>query len=142
MDGELMAKVTNRQRALWMVLVTSLAAPFFAALIVVGIALAGQLTGIEILPAREQALGEMGMMAFAWSALPATIAAIGLTPYVLDKGRYDWLHAAVAGVLAFGVSAVIAPFGGSPAMPLLAFLAGVIAIAMRAMLIAGGILKK
>jgi hypothetical protein len=80
-------------------------------------------------------------MAFAWSALPATIAAIGLTPYVLSQGRYDWLHAAVAGVAAFGISAVILPIGAGPEMPLLAFLAGVIAVAIRAMLIRGGILK-
>ncbi|MBK9079352.1 MAG: hypothetical protein WBP38_06695 [Hyphomicrobium sp.] len=134
--------ITNRQRALWMVLITSLAAPFFAALIVVAVVVIGQVTGFEIMPARDQPLGETGLMAFAWSALPATIAAIGLTPYVLDKGGYDWLHAAVAGVLAFGASAVIAPFSAAPAMPFLAFLAGVIAIALRAMLIGGGILRK
>ena len=64
----------------------------------------------------------------------------GLTPYVLESGTYGWLHAAVAGVLAFGASTIISPFGAGPMMPLLAFLAGLIAIGMRVMLIRGKIL--
>jgi hypothetical protein len=138
--GGVEVPVTNAERALWMVLITSLATPFFAGLAAAALALVAPL--IEALPViTKQAAGGFAISVFAWSALPSTIAAIGLTPYVLQEGTYGWLHAAVAGVLAFGASAVIAPFEGGAAMPLLAFLAGATAIAVRDMLIRGRILK-
>ncbi len=133
-------QVTNRQRALWMVLITSLAAPFFAGLLAVAASLVAHATGLQWLPGAERPLGEVGIESFAWSAIPATLGAIGLTPYVLEHGTFGWLHAAVAGVVAFGASTIIAPIGGGPFMPLMAFAAGLIAIGMRAMLIRGGIL--
>lgn len=130
---------TNAQRALWMVLITSLAAPFFAGLAAAALALILPL--VASVPAISgQPIGHLAISVFAWSALPATIAAIALTPYVLQDGTYGWLHAAVAGVLAFGAATVIAPFDGGAAMPVLAFLAGGMATAMRAMLISGRIL--
>ena len=135
-----MPKISNKQRALWSVLITSLAAPFFAGLIAVALAIGAQVSGFAIGPQGDAALGDTGLAAFAWSALPATIAALGLTPYVLESGTYGWLHAAVAGVLAFGASTIISPFGAGPMMPLFAFMAGLIAIGMRLMLIKGRIL--
>ncbi len=85
-------------RALWMVLITSLAAPFFVALIVVGLQLLSPATDF-LLPFRgTEPIGEFGIDTFVWSALPATVAALGLTPFVLQHGAYTWLQAAVAGV--------------------------------------------
>ena len=92
------------------------------------------------MPGGALSLGETGLATFAWSAIPATIAALGLTPYVFQNGTYSWLHAAVAGVLAFGVSTIIAPIAAGPFVPLMAFLAGLIGVVMRTMLIRGGIL--
>lgn len=134
-------EVTNRQRALWMVLITSLAAPFFAGLIAVAASLAANLTGLQLVSGAERPLGDVGLETFAWSAIPSTLGAIGLTPYVLENGTYGWLHAAVAGVLAFGASAMIAPIAGGPLMPLFAFFAGLIALGMRVMLIRGSIIN-
>lgn len=125
-----------------MVLITSLAAPFFAGLAVVALTIAAQAAGLPMTDGAAPSLGETGIATFAWSAIPATLAALGLTPYVFQSGTYSWLHAAVAGVIAFGVSTIIAPVNAGPFMPLLAFLAGLIGVAMRAMLIRGGILLK
>jgi hypothetical protein len=132
--------ISNKQRAVWSVLITSLAAPFFAGLIAVALALAAKVSGFAVGSVDEGALGHAGLAAFAWSALPATIAALGLTPYVLQSGTYGWLNAAVAGVLAFSASTIIAPFGAGPMMPLFAFASGLLAIGMRVMLIRGKIL--
>lgn len=85
-------------------------------------------------------LGEFAVDVFAWSALPATVGAIALSPFVLQHGTYSWLHAAVAGVLAFMAAAIIFPLPVEGALPFLAFLAGLIAIGMRMMLMKGGIL--
>lgn len=136
-----MAKIPNTQRAIWMVLITSIAAPFFASLIEVALTLASPVVDFLLPPRADKPLGEVAAGAFAWSAMPATIAAIGLSPYVLQSGTYGWLHAAVAGVLAFTVSIIIWPFAAGQSLPFLAFLAGLVAIAVRAMLIRGGILK-
>lgn len=135
-----MDEISNTQRALWMVLITSLAAPFFAALIAVALALASPFLDFALPPRAEASLGEVALETFSWSAMPATIGALGLVPYVLDKGTYSWLQAAVAGVVAFGVCTLIAPIGAGPAMPFLAFQSGLIAVALRAILIEGRVL--
>lgn len=135
-----MNDVSNGQRALWMVLITSLAAPFFASLACIGLALARPLTEFLMPGAPTAPLGEFAVDVFAWSALPSTVAALGLTPFALQHGSYSWLHAAVAGVLAFMAGAIIFPFPAQGALPFLAFLAGLIAIGMRWLLITGGIL--
>ena len=90
----------------------------------------------------EAPLGDVAINAFAWSSLPATVAALGLVPFVLQHGSYTWLQAAVAGVLGFAAGAIIFPLPDGGAPPVLAFLAGLVAIGMRAMLIYGGILRQ
>ena len=136
-----MDEVTNGQRALWMVLITSLATPFFVSLLVVALALLGPLFGSSMLNGEHGGLGEVVVGAFVWTSFPATVAALGLVPYVLQSGTYSWLHAAVAGVVAFGAAAIIWPIVSGSAMPFLAFVAGLAAVGMRAMLIHGGIVK-
>ncbi len=136
MDG-----ISNIQRALWMVLITSLAAPFFAALIAVALSLLSSFFGFALLPNVGLSLVEVGLKAFAWAALPATIAALGLTPYVLEQGTYGWLHAAVAGVLAYTAAVLIVPVSAASGLPLLPMIAGFVAIGMRTMLIRAQILK-
>ena len=136
-----MTDVTNAQRALWMVLITSLAAPFFASLVDVALTLASPLFDFLLPPRADKALGEVAIGAYAWGALPSTVGALGLVPYVLQTGTYGWLQAAVAGVIAFAAAHVVWPIPAGAAIPFLAFLAGLVAIGMRAMLISGGILK-
>ncbi len=136
-----MNEPTNSQRAMWMVLITSLAAPFFASLVEVGLTLASPTFDFALPPRGGKPLGEVAISAFAWGAIPATAAAIGLVPYVLQAGTYTWLNAAIAGVLGFFAAALIVPFGSGPAMPFLAMLSGLTAMGMRAMLIGGKILK-
>ena len=136
-----MAKVSNRVRAVWSVLITSLAAPFFAGLAAVAIRLAGSAFGVALFAGGDVPAGDFAIAAFAWSAIPATITGLALIPYVLEAGTYSWLNAAIAGVVAFGASALLVPVGAGPVMPFLAFLSGLIAIVMRLVLIRGGILK-
>lgn len=137
-----MTNVTNAQRALWMVLITSLAAPFFASLVNVALTLASPLFDFVLPPRAGKSLGEVAIGAYAWGALPSTVGALGLVPYVLQSGTYGWLQAAVAGVIAFAAAHVVWPVPAGAAMPFLAFLAGLVAIGMRAMLVSGGILKQ
>jgi hypothetical protein len=134
-------KISNNFRALWMVLITSLAAPFFAGLVVIALEFMSPATNFLLPPRPGEAIGEVAVDALVWSALPAAVAAIGLTPFVLQHGTYSWLQAAVAGVLAFMAAAIIFPFVPGTALPFLAFLAGLVAIGMRALLIAGGVLR-
>ncbi len=134
-------QIATSQRAVWMVLITSIAAPLFAALIHVAWGLSGPVFD-GLVPLRvHQSVGEMAGAAFVWATLPATVAGLGLTPYVLQSGTYSWLQAAVAGVIACGLSVIVWPIDVGAAMPFLAFMAGLIAIAIRQMLIVGGILK-
>jgi len=133
--------ISNGQRALWMVLITSLAAPFFASLVFLALNLASPYLDFALPPHTDAPLGEAAVAAFAWGALPATVAAIGLVPFVLQEGTYSWLQAAIAGVLGFAAGVIIFPFAYGTSLPFLAFLAGLVALGMRAMLIKGGILK-
>ncbi len=135
-----MQDVSNSQRALWMVLITSLAAPFFASLLCVALALARPATDFLLPEATGTPIGVIAVDVFAWSALPATVAALGLTPFVLQHGTCTWLQSAIAGVLAFTAGAIIFPFADHGGLPMLAFVAGLLAVGMRAMLIRGGIL--
>ena len=135
-----MDHVSNVQRAMWMVLITSLAAPLFASLIDVALTLAGPMFDAALPPRNGRTVGEIALGAYAWAALPATLGALALTPYVLQTGTYGWLHAAVAGVLAFAASIVIWPIGAGGALTPLAFIAGLVGIAVRWMLIWGRIL--
>ncbi|WP_045836858.1 hypothetical protein [Hyphomicrobium sp. 99] len=138
-----MRKITlsNAQRAIWMVLITSLAVAFFAGLIDLGLMFLSPLTDPVLPPHGGEGLGEAAVDAFVWSAFPATVAALGLTPFVLQRGTYSWLEAAVAGVLGFMAAVVIFPFDSPGAVPFLAFAAGLLMIGMRALLIIIGILK-
>lgn len=136
-----MAKTSNAQRALFSVLITALIAPAVAAAAALAIWLTGALLGVQLLPLAGERADAVALGAFVWSALPAIVAALALTPYVLRDGTYGWLHAAVAGVVAFGAAAIIFPFGGGPVMPAMAFLAGLIAILVRSILIGVRILR-
>lgn len=136
-----MKDTSNGQRALWMVLITSLAAPFFAALAMAALGIIHQILDLDLLPIGEGTVGAFAARIFLWSTFPAAITALALVPFVLQGGTYGWLHAAIAGVAACGAAAMVfpAPFTGS--VPLVAFAAGLLSVGIRALLVHAGILK-
>lgn len=135
-------QIKNGQRALWMVLITSLAAPFFAALVYLLLNFGRPALDFALPPRGAESLPELAVAAFAWSALPATVAALALVPFVLQEGTYGWLQAAIAGVIGFAAGVIILPFDYGHSVSFLAFLAGLIADGMRTMLIECGILRR
>ena len=130
-----MKDVSNGQRALWMALITSLAAPFFASLIVVAISLAGPLADYVLPPRGDTSLGEVAIRCVRVERAAGDGRGAWARSVRAATRVYTWLQAAVAGVLGFMAGAIIFPLpdGGSP--PVLAFLAGLVAIGMRAMLV-------
>jgi hypothetical protein len=134
--------IGNGQRAFWTFLFYTLCGPFFAALAYAAIAiLAPPLKLGALLPASLPPLGEAVLSVFVWGALPAALAAIGLAPMVLRRGTFGWVVAAAAGVIAFAAATTIAPFESHDALPAMAFLAGLVSMAVRAVLLAAGILR-
>jgi hypothetical protein len=132
----------NAQRALWTFLFYALVVPFFVALAVVALVLLAGAFGLgDLLPAGRPALGAIALSAFIWSAVPAILTALALVPIVLRQGGFGWIIAAVAGVLAFAVAAALFPLPVLvDARPYLSFLAGLVAIAVREILVRGGII--
>lgn len=126
---------TNTQRAMWSVLITALVAPFLAAMAAASLSLGAPLLAGAVPGLAVPSPGEAALATFAWSAFPATVTALALVPFVLERGGYSWLAAAVAGVLAFMAALIILPFAHGGFVPPLAFAAGLAAIAMRALLI-------
>lgn len=134
--------MTNVQRALWTFLIYALVAPFLAALVTVAIVILAGAFGLgDLLPGGLPPLGAIGLRAFVWSVVPAVLTALALAPGVLRRGGFGWIVAAVAGVLAFAVAAVLFPLSGLEALrPYFAFLAGLVAVALRQMLVRGAII--
>jgi hypothetical protein len=136
-----MKEISNGHRALWMVLITSLAVPFFAGLAAAALGIVHQILDLGILPIGDGTVGAFAARVFLLSSFPAAISAVALVPFVLQRGTYGWLHAAVAGVLSYGVAAVVFPASFTGFRPAVAFAAGLLAVGMRALLINAGILK-
>jgi hypothetical protein len=114
--------VSNSQRALWTFLIYALAGPFFAALALVIVIASAWVFGLSsLLPVEVSSLGQAGLAAFVWSTGPALLTALIL--------------AVVVAVIAFAVAAMLLPLGLDHARPYLAFLAGVVSIAVRQVLI-------
>lgn len=135
--------VGNGQRAFWTFLFYTLCGPFFAALSYAAFAiLAPPLNLGTLLPATAPPLGEAVAAIFVWSALPAALTAIAIIPMVLKRGTFSWVIAASGGVLAFAAATVVAPIEHNGALPALAFMAGLISMAVRQVLIAAKILRE
>ena len=138
----------NSQRALWTFLLYTLAGPYIGALAIallmpIGIG-TGMLPQMDVPDAADMAplVGRTAVAAFVWGALPADLTALGLLPLVLRNGSFGWIPAAVAGVLAFAVAIVLV---GSPAPELtghMSFLAGLVSLACRWVLMKAGVLKE
>jgi hypothetical protein len=130
--------MTKAQRALWTFLIYALLGPFFGALVVaILLAIA---SAFSLLPETLPPLGLAAIATFVWAALPAVLTGLSLATMVWHTGDFSWIAAAAVAVLAFTIAAVLVPFGLEDARPYLAFLAGVIAVAVRAVLARIGVL--
>src|SRR5262245_46016945 len=127
--------VTNAQRALWTFLIYALVGPFFAALAVVTIIVFANVVGLAgLLPAEVTSLGGAGLAAFVWSAIPALLTALIVGAVVWRTGGLSWVVAAAVAVIAFAGAALLLPLGLHDARPYLAFVAGLVSIAVRQVL--------
>jgi hypothetical protein len=128
--------MTNAHRALWTFLIYALVAPFFGALVIaVVLALAFVFGLADLLPDDVAPTGAAAIASFVWAIIPAVLTGLALAAMAWQKGGFSWIIAAAAAVIAFSLAAVIFPIGLEDARPYLAFLAGVIAVAVRAVLV-------
>ncbi len=133
--------MSTAQRALWTFLIYALVAPFFAALVVgVVLALSVAFGLADLLPDDVTPSGGAAITTFVWAIVPALMTALALAAMVWRTGGFSWILAAAAAVIAFSIAAVLVPIGLENARPYLAFLAGVVAIAVRAVLARMGVL--
>lgn len=137
-----MDKASNLQRAFWTFLGYMLVGPFFGALAVALMLGAAPLLGLEgLLPADLPPVGAAAVTAFVWSVMPSAIAALVAVLFVLRGGRLGWIAAAVAGVAGFALVAILTDIPFRDLFAQLAFLAGLISLAVRQALIAGTIIE-
>jgi hypothetical protein len=131
--------MANAQRALWTFLIYALVAPFFGALAVAVVLVLASAFGVaDLLPDDVAPTGAAAIATFVWAIVPAVLTALALAAMVWNKGGFSWIVAAAVAVIAFSVAAVLVPIGLEDARPYLAFLAGVVAIAVRAVLVRMG----
>lgn len=133
---------THRQRAVWTFLLYTLVAPFFGALVVAAMLIVAPLMGLKSPLAGDAPLGVAAAAAFVWSAVPAAAAGLMLVPVMLKRGTFGWIEAAGTGVVAFAAASALFPFAHGGLLPYLAFLAGLVSLALRAVLIAAGIITR
>jgi len=128
--------VTNAQRALWTFLIYALVAPFLAGLAVAALIAFARLVGIpSIVPEVVAGSGEAGLVAFVWSALPALVTGLILAAVVWRTGGLSWIAAAAVAIIAFAGAAMLLPLELHDARPYLAFLAGLVSLGVRQVLI-------
>jgi hypothetical protein len=128
--------MTNTHRALWTFLIYALVAPFFGALVIAIVLALASLFGIaDMLPDDVAPTGAAAIAAFVWAIMPAVLTGIALAAMAWQTGGFSWVVAAAAAVIAFTIAAILFPIGLEDARPYLAFLAGVIALGVRAVLV-------
>lgn len=101
------AKITQQQRALWTFLISTLVAPFLAALVVLVAGSAIGVTGRWMPPEmasmdiaqRMHWAGEHALVAFVWAAWPAALAGAAAAGLMLWRGGLAWLECAILGAV-------------------------------------------
>lgn len=133
---------SNLARAMWVFLGYMLVGPFFSGLAVTIALFVAPVIGMGAwLPDSLPPVGMAGVSAFVWAAIPSALAAIIVIPRVLRIGRFGWIEAAIGGVVGFAVVAVSTGVPGRELLPGLAFLAGIVSIAVQQAMEAGGIIR-
>jgi len=137
-----MEKTSNLQRAFWTFLGYMLVGPFFGALAIALILGGAPFFGLgELLPTDLPPVGAATVTVFIWSVMPSAVAAIIAVPFVLRCGRFSWIGAAVAGIAGFALIAILTEIPFRDLFAQLAFLAGLVSLAVRQALVAGSILE-
>lgn len=131
--------VSNTQRALWTFLMYTFIAPFFGAVAVTVGALIAKAVGFtSLLPETPPPLGALAIESYVWSIIPAVLTALALVPIAFRSAQVGWIVVAVAGAVSFAIASVLFPIEPETARPYLAFLAGLVAIAVREVLVRAG----
>ncbi len=136
-------EVTPAQRALWTFLLVTLVAPFLASLVVFLATSIGLLTGIgeaaQLPPLKRAAYSAVST--YVWGAIPSAAAGAALAAGVAWRGSVPWLAAAIAGVAAFWIAAVLS--GAVPPAYITpgALLAGAVGVACHGILARAGVLS-
>ena len=126
---------------MWTFLMYTLVGPFFAAVIVaVAFVLAPPLGLVALLPDNLPPLGAAVITTFVWAVIPAVLVALTLSPIALRQDSVGWIVVAVAGAVAFAISTTLFPIGMEGERPYLTFLAGLISLAVREVLVRAGVL--
>lgn len=139
--GQSGAPISSWQRALWSFLGFTLVGPFLAALAIVAVLiLAPFLKLAALLPDVALPIGGVGLATFVWSAVPSALTALVLLPSIVKRSTVGATMTASAAVVAFAAANVVAPVAYPSLLTALALLAGVVALAVRRLLVAAGIL--
>lgn len=129
-------------RAMWVFLGYMLVGPFFAGLAVAGALIIGPLVGMEAwLPDPIPVPGPTAISAYVWAAVPSALAAIVVLPRVIKHGRFGWIEAAAAGVVAYAATSVMTGVPARELLPGLSFVAGLVSVLVQKAMEAGGIIK-
>lgn len=143
-----MNEISNSQRAMWTFLITTLAAPFVGALIVMVLSVvAGALgKGPESLRALDSAgkvawAADKAVATFVWSAVPAGFGGAALAGLAFFRGSFRWLEAAVIGAVVVSIGAFLT--GGMVQQHLapIAFIGALVAVALWSVLTRAGIVQ-
>ena len=133
---------SNLARAMWVFLGYMLVGPFFSGLAVALAVIVAPVIGMGAwLPDPLPPVGVAAVAAFVWAAIPSALAAIIVIPRVVRTGRFGWVEAAIGGVVGFAAVAVSSGVPGRELLPGLAFLAGLVSIAVQRAMEAGGIIR-
>ncbi len=128
--------MTNSHRALWTFLLYALVAPFFGAVVISVILLLAFVFGlVNLLPDDVTPSGAAAIASFVWAVVPAVLTGIVLAALVWQKGGFGWVVAAAVAVIAFTIATILIPFGLEDARPSLAVIAGLVAVAVRDVLV-------
>ncbi len=116
-------------------------APFFGAVVVtVGAFLAKSFGLSALVPEKLPPLGSIAIGAYVWSVIPAVLTALAVAPIAFRNAQVGWIVVAVAGAISFAIASVLAPIEPESARPYLAFLAGLVAIGVREVLVRAGVI--
>jgi hypothetical protein len=151
------SQMTNGQRSLWTFLFFTLVAPFMAAIAVFLLAslvvilaagmpgtFGGGVTQPSSVPTSTFSPGPGGLalQTFAIGSFVAGMAGAALAATVSVRGTIRWLEAAIAGVASFMIVAMTSGAVSSSLLTAWAFLAAVVAVLCRALLVRIAILPQ
>ena len=134
--------MSKAQRALWTFLMYALAGPFFAALGVLFVVLFAVVFNlVPLLPgATPPPMGAAALQTFVFAVPPSVATGVALAIVVFRYATFSWVLAAAVGIIAFSVFSFALPDDLTDARPFMAFLAGIVAIVGRQVLLAIGII--